>query len=77
VGERLAASVQRDGQQQRVWFAVSEMFIDRVRADAEWSEPVQFRFEQDEFGRWDLVMRKVGGDGNREPNAPRAFGDTE
>jgi hypothetical protein len=59
MSERLGAEIRRDPVGQRVWFAVAQMFIDRVQADAEWSEPVQFRFEQDEFGRWDLIMRKV------------------
>ena len=54
--EKLAAEVGR--QATTVTFQVSNHFLDEV-LQQEWSETVQFRFEQDEFGRWDLVMRRV------------------
>jgi hypothetical protein len=54
----LATSVART-EPRSITFEVS----DEVLADSErgeWSEPVQFRFEQREDGRYDLVMRTVG-----------------
>jgi hypothetical protein len=55
--ETLAAEVGY-AQADTLLFRVSRQFIAGV-TDGEWSEPVQFRFEQDEYGRWNLIMRKV------------------
>jgi hypothetical protein len=55
--ETLAAEVGY-AQADTLLFRVSRELVAGV-IEGEWSEPVQFRFEQDEFGRWNLIMRKV------------------
>jgi hypothetical protein len=56
---QLAVQVDPYSDARTIYFAVAREFV-----KDEWSEPVQFRFVQDEWGRWDLVMRALAGQEN-------------
>lgn len=47
--------------QREITFKVSDFFLVRLGdpVEPEWSEPVQFRFEQQPDGSWDMVLRTV------------------
>jgi hypothetical protein len=57
VSEPFASSIGRS-EPHAVTFQVSDAFLDAAHRE-DWSDPVQFRFELRDDGRYDLVMRRV------------------
>ncbi len=58
MSERILASSVGQTEPYSITFEVSDAFLEDAKRD-EWSEPVQYRFEQREGGRYDLVIRTV------------------